>query len=108
MKNFKQGQKVVFSTYRLRTPRDFFEASFPRFILPKENEVVTILCNGDGPNFWVLEEYKRNKLGIFQAIDERLLFPIEEISARETERITADLEKDFAPIEITPIHYKNS
>lgn len=75
MKNFKQGQKVVFK-------ENGYAPRFDSFcVLPQENKTVVIkgpcpMCPDCG--HWIIEGYEKDKLGQPQVLSEECLFPIEE------------------------------
>lgn len=107
MKNFKQGQKVVFTTKHLRLGFDIRSlAESDGFLWPQENEICTIF--GRSQNFegrWFLEEYLEGKDGcFFQGYSDTVLFPLEQVSSQLTDQITTDIENSFYLIESTQKH----
>jgi len=102
MKNFKPGQPVVFSLEKCAKEKRYTISELRLFfisrglVLPAEKEVVTITRHHSG-KFWCIAEYPKSLLSVSQAFDENALFPLEEISKEETEKITAELEKVFDP-----------
>jgi hypothetical protein len=97
MKNFKPGQKVVFSTEHLQLDFDIRERgmAIKGALFPKEMEVVTIheILKSNVPGYFVLQEYPYDFFNKPQAIGEIALFPLEEIGRAETEKILASIEK---------------
>lgn len=95
MKNFKPGQKVVFTTENLK--EDFGHCDTA--ILPKEKEVVTIESINENPVWIILKEYPKTTNGYIQFIHEMVLFPLEEITNEETEKIFSKLTKSIKQLE---------
>ena len=91
-KNFKPGQKVVFKTSHLKGGWGVD----PWHIFPKENEVVTIMNQARlRPWMYIIKEYPLSTKGTLQGINEMVLFPVDEISKQETEKITESIETFF-------------
>jgi len=88
MKNFKPGQSVVFKTEFL----PYFELNEVGNY-PKENEIVTIRKAGTSEGWWILEEYPVSKRDITQQLHEMVLYPLEQITKHETDKITKDCER---------------
>jgi hypothetical protein len=96
MKNLKPHQKVVFKVARLRLPFDFYREMQPDKNFPAENEVVTIFKHSqENPGFYILREYPVNKRGTMQAISELVLFPLNEISKTETDKIIEEITQEI-------------
>lgn len=99
MKNFTPGQKVVFSLERLRMPREIYQSLQPWLKMPEEGEVLTVCCaHCDRPGFWILFEKPVSYRGTMQAISDLVLFPVDEINARYTEKLLDELEKSIYKI----------
>lgn len=100
-KNFKSGQSVVFSIDHLVKSFGMnFEyikkAAPPGQIWPKDKEVVTIFgpCT-QRPGWWYLKEYYISLNDLPQIFSDLVLFPLEEISKQETEKITEKIESEI-------------
>lgn len=93
MKNFQPQQKVVFSTAKTRTPREVFETAFPDYVLPAENEIVTIVKRGSTEGYWIIREHLLSRKGTLQSFSELTLFPIKEHGDKITEKLLADFDK---------------
>lgn len=97
MKNFKPDQKVVFSTEHLtRGMGDIRMIAFKEMnqLWPQEKEVVTIEGPGTRSGWWRVKEYPKTSIGTGQMFSDTILFPLEEISKRETESIISKIEKE--------------
>lgn len=96
MKKFKSGQKVVFSTEKLKGEFAHHETA----ITPKEKEIVTISKEIGFAGVWYeLKEYPKTLEGMLQGFHELVLFPVEEISKEETEKIFSKLTKSIKQLE---------
>ncbi len=96
MKNFKPDQKVVFSTDHLtRGMGDVRAFAFKEMnmIWPQEKEVVTIERQGTREGWWRIKEYPKTAIGTGQMFIDTILFPLEEISKKETESIIAKIQR---------------
>lgn len=98
-KNFKPGQKVVFSTARLRISRDEYQKYHYKFNLPQENEIVTVVKQSpQKPNHWIVREYLMSACGTLQSLNDLVLFPVDEIHLKHTEEILNGIEKSIYKI----------
>lgn len=96
MKNFKPGQKVVFTTEKLKGEFAHHDTAMS----PNEKEIVTIeKCLGFEGVWYQLKEYPKTTNGLMQAFHELVLFPVEEISKEETEKILSKLTKSIKQLE---------
>lgn len=92
-KEFISGQKVVFSTKRLRLPADLYKGD--HFNYPQEGEIVTVFKRSVSPGFWIIREYLLSKFGDYQGISDLVLFPTEEIHAMHTDNLLLGIEKSI-------------
>lgn len=100
MKNFKPGQKVVFSTKDVPAASVIATALDTNLICPKEGEMVTVagsVCEGK----YILAEYPRSRRGQVQNFTEKVLFPLDEYSDHLTAILVQKIEKSiYKPVKI--------